>query len=168
MSVFRFAIPVVALLSVLRVAICSPSIQPMPDVNDRAIRAEVTGRIDAEIAQLTRMTPRLKSLGVRSIVAQHFDSDASVMIDVGPDGAFGVLGIDDGNNGIIDDPSELGATGSDDTLTLIAGGDPMESSPTAAVIARGGMVPAVQQMQIDQVIVVGIGFEFLIRRGTDF
>ncbi|MEM6469148.1 MAG: hypothetical protein AAF802_06230 [Planctomycetota bacterium] len=44
----------------------------------------------------------------------RFDPLADVLLDGGPDGKPGVLGLDDNADGIIDDLSELGAVGSDD------------------------------------------------------
>lgn len=50
-----------------------------------------------------------------------FDPDALVIIDAGPDQLPGQAGVDDGGNGVVDERSELGATGSDDRCRIVFG-----------------------------------------------
>ena len=70
-----------------------------------------------------------------------FDSEAAVILTVGPDGAPGIAGKDEGfpPNGVIDDRSELGAVGSDDVCLAPwnAGYAEAVTDPNSAVASRG-------------------------------
>jgi hypothetical protein len=71
-----------------------------------------------------------------------WDKDASVYVTVGRDRRPGVAGVDDDGNGIDDDRSELGATGSDDTvLTPDDDGyvEAVNGSVLAVLLSRGAM-----------------------------
>lgn len=75
----------------------------------------------------------------------HWDPEAAVYITAGPDGQAGVAGVDDDGDGVIDNLSELGATGSDDQV--IAPQQPGYAAAAAAaeegavrVISRGALV----------------------------
>lgn len=72
-------------------------------------------------------------------VSQTFSPDAVIYVDVGPDGQPGAAGVDDGNDGVIDDVDETGATGTDDTLLVIESGQPPPSQ-TARRIGSGGWI----------------------------
>ena len=102
-----------------------------------------------------------------------WDPAATVCVDNGPDGQPGIAGVDDGNNGRVDDPSERGATGSDDRFLVIAGGSPsadrqphpggpvLPASGRAGVtvLARGGYVPIAVGKQPTVLIADGIGVD---------
>lgn len=84
------------------------------------------------------------SLGQTEIRLGIWDDDAWVYITAGPDGAPGIAGHDDNGNGAIDDPSELGATGSDDFA--VAPGQPgyeaaKQGQTISRPISRGAVVP---------------------------
>jgi len=73
-----------------------------------------------------------------------WDRDAIVYVTVGEDDAPGVAGVDDEGNGIVDDLSEIGATGSDDVMLtpVDAGYDDAASGKTVSIIlSRGAMIP---------------------------
>lgn len=100
-----------------------------------------------------------------------WDPSATVFVDNGPDGQPGIAGVDDGNNGRVDDPSERGATGSDDRFLVIAGGSPSADrrphpgEPVVAtsgrvgvtVLARGGYVPIAVDNRPTDLIADGVG-----------
>lgn len=82
-------------------------------------------------AELTRLRVR------------RWDPEAAVYITAGPDGKAGVAGVDDDGDGVIDNLSELGATGSDDQV--IAPHQPGYAAAAAGegvvrVIDRGALV----------------------------
>jgi hypothetical protein len=84
----------------------------------------------------------LFSLGVTEITFERFDPDAVVLMRSGPDMQPGVAAVDDNANGIVDDASELGATGSDDVcLVQRASPDPSDDEITL-VLQHGAFVPA--------------------------
>ncbi len=79
----------------------------------------------------------------------QWDTAAAVYLTPGADALPGVALVDDDGNGAVDDPSELGATGSDDRVvapeqTLVT--EPLPAVPSAPgesarVVSRGAMVP---------------------------
>ncbi len=73
--------------------------------------------------------------------SQAFDPDGRVGVDAGADGRPGIAWVDDGANGIVDDPVELGATGSDDRLIVVSG-DEFAAQPETlrSVLQRGAWV----------------------------
>ena len=80
--------------------------------------------------------PRLKSFA--------WDKNAAVYVTAGSDEKPGVRGVDDEGNGIVDDRSELGATGSDDlilTPTDPSYEDARQGKVIGFVISRGAMIP---------------------------
>jgi len=101
--------------------------------------------------------PQLQSLvdqQVTRIEFQRFDPEAVVVMRAGPDGQPGVARIDDDRNQIIDDPSELGATYSDDVCLVESR---HEQDDKSLVLQSGAFVPtapgnrqgeSVQQMRI--------------------
>ncbi len=69
---------------------------------------------------------------------------SSVCLDAGSDMRPGVAGVDDDGNGVVDDLSELGATGTDDQILTPADGDAYTvavSSPSSRVVSHGAMLP---------------------------
>jgi hypothetical protein len=93
-------------------------------------------------SNLIEMTQRVADAGVREIVFERFDPDAVVLMRSGPDMQPGVAAVDDNANGIVDDASELGATGSDDVcLVQRASPDPSDDEITL-VLQHGAFVPA--------------------------
>ncbi len=99
------------------------------------------------------MAPYSRSLGACSDLAfvrlLQWDPAAAVYLTPGADALPGVALVDDDGNGSVDDPSELGATGSDDRVvapeqTLVTEPLPAVSSApgeSARVVSRGAMVP---------------------------
>ncbi|WP_146453635.1 hypothetical protein [Rubripirellula tenax] len=51
--------------------------------------------------------------------SQHFETDAYVGVDAGADRLPGIANVDDGFDGVVDNPVELGATGSDDRFVVM-------------------------------------------------
>lgn len=51
-----------------------------------------------------------------TIQVSRWDPQAVVYVSAGSDAQPGVAGVDDEGNGVVDDPAELGATGSDDEV----------------------------------------------------
>ncbi|TNF35354.1 MAG: MBL fold metallo-hydrolase [Deltaproteobacteria bacterium] len=71
-----------------------------------------SGRMAA--AMVRRIVPHLDM-----IILSHFDADhagGAMPLILGPDGYPGFRGVDDDGNGVVDDESEIGFTGSDDLL----------------------------------------------------
>ena len=70
---------------------------------------------------------------------EYYCPTARLVLDAGSDGQPGVAGVDDANNGIVDDPHELGATGSDDRLTVQCADAALTAGQRE--LARGGWCP---------------------------
>lgn len=82
------------------------------------------------------------SAGAILIRTQRFDPSAYAGVDAGPDGLPGVAGVDDGFNGLVDDPTELGATGSDDRFVVISEAEFLaDPDSLPLVLQRGAFVP---------------------------
>ncbi|TWT82011.1 hypothetical protein CA13_34660 [Planctomycetes bacterium CA13] len=84
-----------------------------------------------------------KENGLPQTPSRHFDPDAEVILFAGADGLPGRAEIDDDFNGIVDDPSELGAFRSDDVC--LTPNDPTYLSVRSGqaswkVISRGSSV----------------------------
>ena len=93
-----------------------------------------------------RLMRQLPSAAVERIQVQAFDPDAPVFVTAGADERPGQAGFDDDQDGVLDNPSELGAVFSDDAT--LAPTDPgyaaaaAETAPLLArVISRGAYVP---------------------------
>jgi hypothetical protein len=74
-----------------------------------------------------------------------WDDDAAVFVTAGPDGAPGIVEFDDNRNSLVDDMSELGATGSDDFVVAPGqvGYESAKSGQTLSrLISRGAIVDA--------------------------
>ncbi|WP_442511200.1 hypothetical protein SH528x_002870 [Novipirellula sp. SH528] len=73
----------------------------------------------------------------------YFDPDAWVVVTNGEDAHPGRADVDDDFNGTVDDTSERGAFGSDDTCQVLpAGEDPRQQSDLpVTLLSRGGFVP---------------------------
>jgi hypothetical protein len=81
--------------------------------------------------------------GVTQISLQRLDPEAVVLVRAGPDGQPGVAGIDDNGNGIVDDTSELGATGSDDICRAERAEESVsEPGQQTLILQRGAYIPA--------------------------
>jgi hypothetical protein len=85
-----------------------------------------------------------------------FDPDALVIIDPGPDGLPGRANVDDGGNGVVDERSELGATGSDDVCRVVFGSDAASfkqqmDNPPAVIAQRGAFRPLQNSAQEDRI-----------------
>ncbi|MDA9857964.1 hypothetical protein N9D23_07570 [Rubripirellula sp.] len=85
----------------------------------------------------------LTRLGVVSVGFEQFDPNATVFIRPGVDGQPGVAGVDDNGNGIVDDDTELGATKTDDVLSVTAG--EVDTEGPILILQRGGYVPVSRQ-----------------------
>ena len=88
------------------------------------------------------------------------DPDALIIIGPGADGLPGRAGIDDGGNGVTDERTELGATGSDDVCRVVFGDEAARISdddstsvliaqpsvlivqPSVLIVQRGAFRPA--------------------------
>ena len=100
------------------------------------------------VARCMMLPPRVESLtpswsppemSSATLLRQTYQPNALVVVDVGADGEPGAAGVDDANNGVIDDADETGATGTDDTFAIEpAGGNSLPT--TARVIGNGGWV----------------------------
>ncbi len=72
-----------------------------------------------------------------------WDPDKPIYVTVGPDGQPGVAGLDDDGSGVVDDLSELGATGSDDRIVTPGQSGYRQAASgevLAAIISRGAVV----------------------------
>ncbi|KAA1257760.1 hypothetical protein LF1_02500 [Rubripirellula obstinata] len=110
------------------------------------------------VGSLTRSTTAnagFKLSQITGVVISGFDPDALVVLTAGPDGKPGRAGIDDGGNGVTDERTELGATGSDDVCRVVFGeqADRLTDQDQADVliVQRGAFRP------IDDVDVVPVG-----------
>lgn len=90
-----------------------------------------------------RLPESLTKLGVVSVGFEQFDPNATVYIRPGADGQPGVAGVDDNGNGIVDDVTELGATKTDDVLSITAG--EVDTEVPTLILQRGGYVPVSRQ-----------------------
>lgn len=87
----------------------------------------------------------------QQLTVYYWDPSAAVFVTAGPDGHPGIAGVDDDGSGTIDDPQELGATGSDDFVVApgqrgyeqAAGGEVL-----ARLISRGAQRPLDGQLQL--------------------
>lgn len=75
-----------------------------------------------------------------------FDPDALVIIDAGADGLPGQAHVDDGGNGVVDERSELGATGSDDQCRIVFGDEAvsvkqLSKDSTVMIVQHGAFRP---------------------------
>ncbi len=73
-----------------------------------------------------------------------WDIGASSYLIHGLDQFPGAAGVDDDGNGVVDDVSELGATGTDDSIVTPADGDAYAaaaSHPSSRVVSYGAMLP---------------------------
>ena len=86
----------------------------------------------------------LDTLSRENATAFRFDGTAAVIIDAGPDGQPGRKNADDNANGVVDDPREIGAVGSDDRCLAPSDEGYAEAlqGDATVVISRGAMVPA--------------------------
>ncbi|MCO8123650.1 hypothetical protein NHH03_18030 [Stieleria sp. TO1_6] len=86
--------------------------------------------------------PWFATQGIRQLQRFVFDPEAAVYLGVGDDGAPGQAGLDDNANGIPDDPSEIGAVGSDDTCVSPADDHylAVQQSSQSVVVSRGAWV----------------------------
>ena len=86
----------------------------------------------------------LDTLSRENATAFRFDAAAEVIIDAGQDGQPGRKNADDNANGVVDDPREIGAVGSDDRCLAPSDEGYAEALQDEAtvVISRGAMVPA--------------------------
>ena len=93
-------------------------------------------------------------------VTHLFDPDALIIIGPGADRLPGRAGIDDGGNGVTDERTELGATGSDDVCRVVFGDEAARISdddstsvliaqpsvlivqPSVLIVQRGAFRPA--------------------------
>ncbi len=93
----------------------------------------------------TRMLPdSLTKLGVVSVAFEQFDPNATVYLRPGADGQPGVAGVDDNGNGIVDDDTELGATKTDDVLSVTAG--EIDTAGPILILQRGAYVPVSREV----------------------
>jgi hypothetical protein len=91
---------------------------------------------------LTRRDGSFHELSTTQIQLFAWDSAAPVYVTAGPDKQPGVSGVDDEGNGVIDDRSELGATGSDDRMLTPEHadyGDAASGNVTSMILSRGAM-----------------------------
>ena len=74
---------------------------------------------------------------------EHFDPQAAILLTAGADGAPGRLGIDDDFDGVIDNPSELGAVGSDDHVVTPIDPDFEQQLDRSysRIVGRGTFIP---------------------------
>lgn len=77
------------------------------------------------------------------LVRQVYFPAATVFVDVGPDQQPGTADVDDGNNGIVDDPDETGANGTDDTFTVALIGESAGESFAQDRFAQNRFAPEV-------------------------
>ena len=89
-----------------------------------------------------------------------FSADVAVILGVGPDGAPGRAGFDDNVNGLIDDPRETGAVGSDDFCLGPSdqGYDDVGADPGTVVISRGGFVRCESAADADRYRIKDLGW----------
>lgn len=94
---------------------------------------------------------------LQSVRTQHdrwqfyrLDPAALVLLEAGPDGSPGIAGFDDDDDGVVDDPSELGAVGGDDRCLPPSHPDYdlAMDQPVTRVISEGAYVAA-QSDEID-------------------
>ena len=101
------------------------------------------GRIDRPKRSITRAVA-MSAIDEPSAERFEFSADAMVILGVGHDGQPGRAGVDDNGNGMLDDPSELGAVGSDDECLAPSdeGYDVTFNQPHSIVISRGAFIQA--------------------------
>ncbi|MEM1068485.1 MAG: hypothetical protein AAGI63_06290 [Planctomycetota bacterium] len=129
-------------------------------------RVSVQQWIDSGASEDGSLPDSLKELGVQSVTFEQWNAQASVFMQPGADGQPGVAGVDDNGSGIVDDESELGATRSDDVLSVTADAVPTDG-PTL-VLQSGAFVPVTYENALadDQpwrAVVQGDGWSFIIR-----
>ncbi len=100
----------------------------------------------AALVRFSMRSPSVLTAPIASsvvVATKTFDPDAFVGVAAGEDGLPGIAGVDDGANGVVDDPAELGATGSDDRV-LVLTADQYRDQPALIplVLARGGWIVA--------------------------
>ncbi|MEM9825981.1 MAG: hypothetical protein AAF958_05305 [Planctomycetota bacterium] len=118
---------------------------------------------------------QLEAWGVRRMIFESYDPQARWVVGVGPDGKPGQANIDDGANGVVDDPGEIGASNSDDTFEILPSEDndgvlsPTLDPSRYRVLSRGGFVEHRQSDAAagakkipERVTVLGETFEMLI------
>ncbi len=96
------------------------------------------------ITGISVLSDSLKVLACKPVVIYSWGPEASVILIPGPDLSPGVAGVDDDGNGVVDDLSELGATGTDDEILTPADGDAYTvaaTSPSSRVVSHGAMLP---------------------------
>lgn len=95
-----------------------------------------------------------------SVTPFCFQAEAPVVLGTGPDGQPGVAGEDDNFNGIIDERSEIGAVGSDDTCLAPADDGHRRSleAPDSLVLSRGAFVPCENAADAARFRVPGLGW----------
>ena len=137
-------IPILVAAVVVR-AMTSHPIAPMIEVPPSTADARAVQRAIAAGGPLPSSIGSQSPL--RRMVRLRYDADAALIVTVGPDGRPGAAGLDDGNNGVIDDRDEIGATESDDGLLALSPealdryGDAHPASDYKR-IGRGALVPA--------------------------
>jgi hypothetical protein len=175
-----FIVVGIALAALVRWNYSSPLGRDDSDISSETIRAEVQGFLDSissppSSKEIEDLSLRQRRWGVDRYVFQSYDTEARVVVGVGPDGKPGAAGVDDGNNGIVDDPDELGATRSDDLFEVIPGQywSDVDRPLVEMILSQGGWIDRTHDdglqsqgkpMPVDRCIVVGKGFEIMVTK----
>jgi hypothetical protein len=175
-----FIVVGIALAALVRWNYSSPLSRDDSDVSSETIRAEVQDFLGCisgapTSKEIEDLNLRQRRWGVERHVFQSYDAEARVVVGVGPDGKPGAAGIDDGNNGIVDDADELGATRSDDLFEVIPGQhwSDVDRPPVEMILSQGGWIDRTHDdglqaggkpMPVDRCIVVGKGFEIMVTK----
>jgi len=134
----------------------------LPDSNVAAV-AKLTPQWLGELHLAALASLPSRPLGRRDVGIGVWDPAASVYVTAGPDGAPGIAGIDDDGDGVVDDPGELGATGSDDFVVAPGqlGYEAAKSGQTLSrLISRGAIVAASPDQPLDLTEATEIWLDF--------
>jgi hypothetical protein len=175
-----FIVVAIGLAAVVRWNLSSPLNRDRSNVPSEMIRLEVQQFLNdlkgfPTSKELDDLMSRHRRWGVECYVFQSYDPQARVVVGVGADGEPGAAGVDDGNNGVVDDRDELGATRSDDLFEVIPSQNwnDRDRPPVEMVLSEEGWIDRTanddlqvegKPMSVDRCIVIGKGFEILVTK----
>ncbi len=90
------------------------------------------------------LNANVAEVGVSTIMVERFDPSAAVVMLPGADEQPGVAGVDDNGDAVVDNPSELGATRSDDVCVVASADEEDQLPQPKLVLQRGAFVPSDQ------------------------
>lgn len=126
-------------------AIADPAVKPLNELQSvrDAILADWNAAEWSDATYRVVITRPLAEAGVTGITFERFDSTAWVVIRAGPDRQPGAAGVDDNADGVVDNQSELGATGSDDVCLVQSADDSLQDTDEPLLLLqKGAFVPA--------------------------